>query len=173
MRFSIIPFVILLTLSVLAGCAQTQLTHRNSSSPNSIRYATNWSGTYHGRLPCESCIGLKTILTLHLNGTYIETMSSALRPETIYINEGRFIWNKRGDKITLSNGHEYKVAQDWVVRLDTEKQDIPSQRLPNKKISNQKNDSRSMIKDNGFMVEDHVLWKQKDKRQLQLDINTK
>ena len=162
MRFSIIPFVILLTLSVLAGCAQTQPTLRNSSSPNSIRYATNWSGTYYGRLPCESCIGLKTILTLHLNGTYIETMSSALRPETEYINEGRFTWNKRGDKITLSNGHEYKVAQDWVVRLDTTKQDI----------SSQKNDSRSMIKDNGFMVEDHVLWKQKDKRQLQSDINT-
>lgn len=83
----------------------------------------DWNGTYLGNLPCASCEGIETKLTLNTDGTYHYTthyfgLNDALEHEFL----GKFTWDKTGSIITLHgvNGipGKYKVGENQLWHLD-------------------------------------------------------
>ena len=83
----------------------------------------DWNGTYKGTVPCASCEGIETILTLNIDRTYKLTthyfgLNDALEEE----DTGTFSWDETGSIITLervSNGPtQYKVGENRIWQLD-------------------------------------------------------
>lgn len=87
------------------------------------RTSLDWNGTYLGNLPCASCEGIETKLTLNIDGTYHYTthyfgLNDALEHEFL----GKFTWDETGSIITLQgvNGipGKYKVGENQLWHLD-------------------------------------------------------
>ncbi|WP_339875894.1 copper resistance protein NlpE [uncultured Algoriphagus sp.] len=85
--------------------------------------SVDWAGTYKGTVPCASCEGIETVLTLNMDSTYKLTThyfgrNDALEEE----NTGSFTWDETGSIITLekvSDGPtQYKVGEDRIWQLD-------------------------------------------------------
>ena len=83
----------------------------------------DWNGTYRGTVPCASCEGIETTLTLNSDQTYKLTthyfgLNDALEQE----DTGVFSWDETGSIITLervSNGpKQYKVGENRIWQLD-------------------------------------------------------
>ena len=83
----------------------------------------DWNGTYRGTVPCASCEGIETTLTLNSDQTYKLTtnylgLNDALEQE----DTGVFTWDETGSIITLervSNGpNQYKVGENRIWQLD-------------------------------------------------------
>jgi heat shock protein HslJ len=72
-------------------------------------------------VPCASCPGIETLITLHHNGTYERSMlyiDEAPLPRT---DSGSFTWNAAGSKVTLGEGtdaRQYQVGENRLLHLD-------------------------------------------------------
>lgn len=83
----------------------------------------DWEGTYFGVLPCASCPGINTLITLNTDGTYektIEYLESNDAPET---TKGRFSWNKARQIITIEQ-NTYLVGENQLFYLDSNNKKI-------------------------------------------------
>lgn len=85
----------------------------------------DWNGTYKGTLPCASCEGIETILTLNVDRTYKLTTHYFGRNDALEEEDtGTFTWDETGSVITLekvSNGStQYKVGENRIWQLDME-----------------------------------------------------
>lgn len=85
----------------------------------------DWNGTYKGTLPCASCEGIETILTLNVDRTYKLTTHYFGRNDALEEEDtGTFTWDETGSVITLekvSNGPtQYKVGENRIWQLDME-----------------------------------------------------
>lgn len=83
----------------------------------------DWNGTYKGTVPCASCEGIETILTLNVDRTYKLTTHYFGRNDALEEEDtGTFIWDQTGSVITLekvSNGPtQYKVGENRIWQLD-------------------------------------------------------
>lgn len=75
---------------------------------------------YEGVLPCASCEGIQTTLTLQADNSF-ELKSIYLgKDESIFKVAGKFDWDSNGSKITLSDGSKYLVGENQLLMLDTE-----------------------------------------------------
>ncbi len=82
--------------------------------------ALDWPGVYEGVLPCASCEGIQTTLTLLVDNSF-ELKSIYLgKDESIFKVAGKFDWDSNGSKITLSDGSKYLVGENQLFMLDTE-----------------------------------------------------
>jgi heat shock protein HslJ len=84
------------------------------------RNSLDWPGSYSGVLPCASCPGIETIITLREDGTFDRStlyIDEAPAPET---ESGRFSWNAAGSAITLGSaaGQQYQVGEGALFQLD-------------------------------------------------------
>ncbi|SHO61879.1 copper resistance protein NlpE [Algoriphagus zhangzhouensis] len=93
------------------------------SMGDNSRTSLDWNGTYLGNLPCASCEGIETKITLNTDGTYHYTthyfgLNDALEHEFL----GKFTWDETGSIITLQgvNGipGKYKVGENQLWHLD-------------------------------------------------------
>ncbi|WP_026473288.1 copper resistance protein NlpE [Alkaliflexus imshenetskii] len=89
------------------------------------RTSLDWAGTYVGLLPCASCSGILTELTLGYDETFIlrQTWQGA-ETELTDVVSGTFSWNDAGSAITLNNvdgmpGH-YFVGEGYLLHLDAD-----------------------------------------------------
>jgi copper homeostasis protein (lipoprotein) len=85
----------------------------------------DWSGTYRGVLPCASCEGIQTELTLNKNKTYdLITRQIGKGDLGVRAISGSFSWNKAGTIITLGGikkdvqPTQYQVAENKITQLD-------------------------------------------------------
>jgi heat shock protein HslJ len=92
------------------------------NAQNSLDY----HGTYEGVLPCASCEGIETRLSLYPGQQYrLETVYKG-RSEEAFVDEGRFSWNEAGSTITLEGidaderTNQYFVAENRLIKLDFE-----------------------------------------------------
>lgn len=99
-----------------------------SPDGHNSRNGLDWAGTYSGVLPCASCPGIDTVVTLHSDGTYERAMhyiDDAGSPQTA---SGTFRWNDAGTKIELNTeGDEtakYQVGENRLFHLDSDGQRI-------------------------------------------------
>ena len=89
-------------------------------SGDTSQNALDWPGVYEGVIPCASCEGIQTTLTLQADNSF-ELKSIYLgKDETIFKVAGKFDWDTNGSKITLSDGSKYLVGENQLFMLDTD-----------------------------------------------------
>lgn len=91
---------------------------------HNARNALDYYGTYEGMLPCASCEGIETRLSLYPDQQYRLEMTYIGRSEEAFVDEGRFRWNEAGTTITLEGisaqeqPTQYFVAENRLIQLD-------------------------------------------------------
>lgn len=84
----------------------------------------DWEGTYFNTLPCESCEGIETWVTLNQDGTFeLKTNYLGLNDAREEIFTGKFLWDKSGSNVTLQGligdyPGKFKVGEDQLWYLD-------------------------------------------------------
>ena len=105
---------------------QTEITQTVPEGDTS-QNALDWPGTYEGVLPCASCEGIQTLITLQSDHSFVQEKLYLGKDEKILKLMGKIIWDKKGQKITLVDGTQYLVAENQLIMLDTEGNRITSQ----------------------------------------------
>ncbi len=86
--------------------------------------ALDWAGTYFATLPCASCEGIETWVTLNQDNSFIlKTHHMGLNDDLEEIFTGKFTWNKTGSLVTLQGligdaPGKYKVGENQIWHLD-------------------------------------------------------
>lgn len=86
--------------------------------------ALDWPGTYFATLPCASCEGIETWVTLKQDGTFVlKTHHMGLNDDLEEIFTGKFTWDESGSVVTLQGliGNapgKYKVGENQIWHLD-------------------------------------------------------
>ncbi len=90
--------------------------------------ALDWAGSYSGVLPCASCPGIETTVTLGQDGSFERRMVYIDESPLPVIEIGRFEWDKAGRSITTTgDGFEpqgYQVGEHRLFHLDQNGQRI-------------------------------------------------
>lgn len=83
----------------------------------------DWNGTYKGTVPCASCEGIETVLTLNKDMTFkLSThyfgLNDALEEDVM----GSFTWDETGSIVTLADvtnrPNQFKVGENRIWQLD-------------------------------------------------------
>ncbi|TDU43679.1 putative lipoprotein NlpE involved in copper resistance [Gelidibacter sediminis] len=86
------------------------------------RTSLDWEGTYEGVVPCADCEGIKTVVTINDDNTYMvkETYLGA-EPRT-FESKGTFKWDDEGQRLVLSDSkrNPYFVGENTLTLLDAE-----------------------------------------------------
>ncbi|MGI2058514.1 copper resistance protein NlpE [Shewanella baltica] len=90
------------------------------TSQNSL----DWAGSYEGVLPCASCEGIQTLITLQSDNSFVKETVYLGKDEKILKLMGKAAWDEKGQKITLEDGTQYLVGENQLIMLDTEGQRI-------------------------------------------------
>lgn len=83
---------------------------------SNVQNTADWVGTYFGMLPCGSCPGINTVITLNEDETFEKTteyLESKDIPETI---KGKLQWSKDKSIITIGE-NTYLVGKKTIVFL--------------------------------------------------------
>lgn len=110
-------------LGLVALCAVLLTTACDPVYPDpdhSSQNVLDWAGRYSGVLPCASCMGLKTELTLEQDGTYQLTETYLGKSKPLH-SKGTFRWSPDGGSITLQNDQDkrrFKVGEGRLWQLD-------------------------------------------------------
>ncbi|MDT3306354.1 copper resistance protein NlpE [Shewanella vaxholmensis] len=86
------------------------------TSQNSL----DWAGSYEGVLPCASCEGIQTLITLQSDNRFVQETVYLGKDEKIFKLIGKAVWDEKGQKITLDDGTQYLVGENQLIMLDTE-----------------------------------------------------
>ncbi|MCU0400852.1 MAG: copper resistance protein NlpE [Algoriphagus sp.] len=132
-------FFLLAIMAFQLGCskptaditAEAQVSHADTlKTTQNIPYADNsqtsldWPGTYFNVLPCASCEGIETWLTLNPDGTFqLKTNYLGLNDAREEIFTGKFDWDSSGSTIQLQGligdtPGKYKVGENRIWHLD-------------------------------------------------------
>lgn len=135
MKNSKLLVILILHCSILVSCKKPMdLTNspeveiidedpkKQIDSHNSMT-SLDWNGTYKGILPCASCEGIETTLTLNSDYSYVLVTSYLGRNDALEEEKrGKFSWNEEGSIITLINvtsgPNQYKVGENRIWHLD-------------------------------------------------------
>ncbi|MFT7364105.1 MAG: putative lipoprotein NlpE involved in copper resistance, partial [Algoriphagus sp.] len=109
-------FLILVLNSMLQSCdgesqtkenIKSEIVYAEKSIPDQEHNSMNsldWNGTYKGVLPCASCEGIETILTLNSDQSYVLITNYLGRNDALEQEKrGEFSWNEDSSIITLTN----------------------------------------------------------------------
>ncbi|MCM3905612.1 MAG: amidohydrolase family protein [Pyrinomonadaceae bacterium] len=103
--------------------AQTALGQSANPDMHNSRNSLDWATTYQGTTPCADCPGIKTILTLSQNGTYLLSTQYIDRDKTPSLFRGKFTWDKNGSVITLDNkggSRRFRVGEGQLTQLSAD-----------------------------------------------------
>lgn len=84
----------------------------------------DWNGTYFNTLPCASCEGIETWVTLNLDGTFeLKTNYLGLNDAREETFTGNFTWDETGSMVQLQGligdaPGKYKVGENQIWHLD-------------------------------------------------------
>jgi uncharacterized lipoprotein NlpE involved in copper resistance len=132
---------VFLMMGLLVSCTQNEKkngpeTKKDSTStvvknsaqePENIKNSLNWVGTYEGTLPCASCEGIKTTITLNKDNTFNITTEYLGDKDNKFNDKGVIEWDSTGSVITLKSGQEswkYKLSENQLVHLDIDGKEI-------------------------------------------------
>lgn len=119
----------------LAACNTAQkVTDTSNFDMHTSQISLDWQGSYSGILPCASCPGIETELTLTSDHDYILTRKYIDHDGTDTEN-GKFTWE--GNRIKLSNikageaSPYYKVEEGRIRQLDLKGKEITGELAQN------------------------------------------
>ncbi|MDT8439027.1 MAG: copper resistance protein NlpE N-terminal domain-containing protein [Wenzhouxiangellaceae bacterium] len=106
-----------------AAAPSSQIDPPASPTPaDSSRLSLDWPGTYSGVIPCASCPGIDTVVTLNADGSFARSMRYIDENPIPITESGQFEWNEAGSKIivTTSDGEtqRYQVGEHRLFQLD-------------------------------------------------------
>lgn len=80
------------------------------------RDAVDWEGRYTGTLPCASCPGIVTTLTINEAGFYTLKETYLGKKGQTFHSKGKFVWDKAGTRITLKekDKRSYQVGEGFM-----------------------------------------------------------
>jgi len=119
----------LVSLLLLGSCG-VEPTQGGHTTPDmhSSRISLDWEGTYRGTLPCADCEGIETCVTLFEDGSYARQTSYLGKGAEPVTDEGRFVWDDSGERITLepkdAGSQMYEVGENVLIHLDREGRQI-------------------------------------------------
>jgi acyl-homoserine-lactone acylase len=97
---------------------------RSPTPADNSRNALDWAGTYSGVLPCASCPGIETTITLSNDGTFERSLHYIDENPLPVRDSGTFSWNEGGNAITLSpqdgDPQRYQVGEHRLFHLDAD-----------------------------------------------------
>ena len=109
-------FLITLVLISCSGLESDQKQAANSSNPpakTSFKEIPSWTGTYQDTLPCDSCPGLLTWLTIEKSGYYSKS-TTKLGYDDVFSNtsssKGKWNFNREKQIIILDSA----VEKTWI-----------------------------------------------------------
>jgi len=111
----------ILFLLFLVGCS-SEKEYVKEEIDNSM-ISVDWAGTYQGTLPCADCDGIKTTIILNEDLTYKQFTSYFGKSGETFQDSGTFVWNDKGNIITLINENselnwKYMVGENKLFHLD-------------------------------------------------------
>ncbi|QFU24199.1 copper resistance protein NlpE [Shewanella eurypsychrophilus] len=112
------------------------------------RTSLDWNGTYSGVIPCASCEGISTVLTLELDNSYVLETSYLGEAEPgqktkVFAESGSFEWNKTGNTISLmgdasrQSPQQFQVGENQLFMLDNEGKRITGSLANNYRLAKQ------------------------------------
>lgn len=128
MKTTKIYISLIIIVMTVAACNNNKKTNDSETSANetletsdthTAKNSIDWKGTYFGTLPCASCPGINTLITLNNDNTYektVEYLESDDTPETI---KGTFTWDKDGKIITIGE-NTYLVGENQLFALSAD-----------------------------------------------------
>lgn len=129
--------LLIVGLLTIVGCKNNKKTQeKDNKALSEITDAHNsqntieWEGTYFGVLPCASCPGINTLITLNANGTYEKTVEYLESNNTPQTTKGKFSWDKSGEIITIGE-NVYSVGENQLFYLDTNRKKIEGELAEN------------------------------------------
>lgn len=100
---------------------ETKQTESFKQEHNS-RSALDYEGTYQGTVPCADCSGIKTIVSLFKDSTFIRTVEYLGKEDEPMLQDGNYTWNDEGSAIILKTGNVdtqmYQVGENILFHLD-------------------------------------------------------
>ena len=99
---------------------QAELPQESTPQPlgDTSQNALDWNGTYQGIIPCASCEGIETRLSLSLDGSYALATTYLGKENQPAVTKGTFKWDDTGSKIQLDSGSQYQVGENQLFLLD-------------------------------------------------------
>ena len=118
--FSIVLTVLIFAVTMSCNTKRNTTTKQTVSNSDNSMTSLDWSGTYQGILPCGDCGGLKTQLILKNDLTYLLSTQYLGKSDSIFTENGKFLWNDSGNSIKLENnsGQLYQVGENVLFHLD-------------------------------------------------------
>lgn len=114
--------VLIIIISVSACTAPKSSVNTIPDSHNS-QNSLDWEGVYTGTIPCADCEGIRTMINLSKNMTYVMETKYQGKSEEIFKSKGTFSWDKSGSYLVMngdSRKPSYKVGENMLSVLDTE-----------------------------------------------------
>ncbi|KAA3641153.1 MAG: META domain-containing protein [Proteobacteria bacterium] len=111
-------------LSACQPASETKVVPDNHQA----KTALDWSGVYQGTLPCASCPGIKTLITIDKAGQFLK-QAHYINTQGEYIERGQIQWQDDGTVIHLMGDdvdavNYYKVVENALLHLNADKQVI-------------------------------------------------
>lgn len=94
--------VILITISCGSPPDEAEPEFMPPDMHNSM-ISLDWSGTYHGVVPCADCEGVDSKITLNDDLTYQTERIYIGKSDQAFRNEGTFTWSEDGSRIRLND----------------------------------------------------------------------
>jgi len=131
MNFNTYLYQLLLLAVLLVSCAPSaEPTDPNSDAPDmhTSSVALDWQGTYQGMLPCASCEGIQTSLTLGNDMKYVLDKVYVGESDSLFTSSGSFEWDETGNVVVLAGiedaPNRYKVMEGAVAQFDMDGNEI-------------------------------------------------
>lgn len=113
-----------IAITLLFSCNDSKKNSEDLAIPETDMHnsmnSLDWEGTYEGLLPCADCEGIKTVVTLNKDNTYVIKelyVGKDMKPQE---SKGTFKWDDKGQKILFSdkNRPPYFVGENTLTHLD-------------------------------------------------------
>jgi len=86
-------------------------------------HSFDWSGVYHGFIPCDDCKGIKTTLALNPNNSYILLSQYVGKSDREIVEKGKFTWGDEKKTLVLTprnstQTRQYFFGDNMLIQLD-------------------------------------------------------
>lgn len=120
---SIKIFLLLLIMATgYSGCSpEKSSTPVEKTDIHTSQNSLDVTGTYTGILPCASCVGIETNLTLTDSTYQLSMIYLGGQEPNEFQKTGNYSWTKAGNTITLENKeapNQYFVGENMLIHLD-------------------------------------------------------
>lgn len=125
--------ILLFALSLLIFSCKKEKTNTEKELINehSLEESLDWEGSYFGTLPCASCKGENTFITLSSNGTYIKEIERLGTDKKTDSHQGNFKWSKDGCNVILDDETEFRIGKEALFLVSKNGEKIPKEQASN------------------------------------------